>query len=71
LKKKKKTDIEAIDISKYPNPEYYYWYRYLFLGQGKPTSHLNALAQISDEDLKNKTPDVLKKLVEKINTRLS
>jgi len=71
LKKTKKVDIEAIDISKYTNPEYYFWYKYLFLGQGKPTSHLNALAQISDEDLKNKTPDVLKKLVENINTRLS
>lgn len=71
LKKTKKEDIEVIDISKYPNIQFYFWYKYLFLGQGKPTSHLNALSLISNEDLKNNCPDVLKSLIENIKTKVS
>jgi len=71
LKKTKKADIEAIDISNYPNHEYYFWYKYLFLGQGKPTSHLNALSQISDGDLETNCPDALKRLIDNINTQVS
>lgn len=71
LKKTKKADIEAINISNYPNHEYYFWYKYLFLGQGKPTSHLNALSQISDGDLETNCPDALKSLIDNINTQMS
>ena len=71
LKKTKKEDIEAINISDYPNTEYYFWYKYLFLGQGKPTSHLNALSKISDDDLKTNCPDALKVLIDNINTKMS
>lgn len=71
LKKSKKVDIDAIDITEYPNIEYYFWYKYLFLGQGKPTSHLNALSKISDADLKTNCPDILKRLIENITTKVS
>jgi predicted ATP-dependent endonuclease of OLD family len=71
LKKTKKEDIEALDISSYPNHEYYFWYKYLFLGQGKPTSHLNALSQLSDKDLRDNCPEVLTKIIDNINTQMS
>ena len=71
LKKSKKVDIEAIDITNYPNHEYYFWYKYLFLGQGKPTSHLNALSHISIDDLKDNCPEVLTRLMENIKREVS
>ena len=70
LKKSKKIDIEAINIRKYPNYKYYFWYKYLFLGKGKPTSHLNALSHLSDEDLKNNCPDILTRLMENIKSKI-
>ena len=70
LKKKKRVDIDAIDIKKYSNHEYYFWYKYLFLGQGKPTSHLNALSQIEEQKLKDDCPDVLKKLMDNIKSKV-
>ena len=39
------------------------WYRYLFLGRGKPATHSLAIQSIEDADLKSKAPDVLKRLV--------
>ncbi|GJF33653.1 chromosome segregation protein SMC [Kitasatospora sp. NE20-6] len=42
------------------------WYRYLFLGRSKPSTHLRALTRLSDEDLKASAPDFLKTLVEHI-----
>ncbi|HEV2691857.1 MAG TPA: TOPRIM nucleotidyl transferase/hydrolase domain-containing protein, partial [Verrucomicrobiae bacterium] len=39
------------------------WYRYLFLGRGKPATHSLAIQSIKDADLKAKAPDVLKRLV--------
>lgn len=71
IKKTKKEDIDAINIADYPNIEYYFWYKYLFLGQGKPTSHLNALSKISDDNLKTNCPDILKALIDNINTKMS
>lgn len=46
------------------------WYSYLFLGKGKPTTHLMALASITDEDLRAKCPAVLGRLIERIKTKL-
>lgn len=71
LKKSKKVDIDAIDLSNYLNHEYYFWYKYLFLGQGKPTSHLNALSHIDNEELKDNCPEVLKRLMENIKSKVS
>ncbi|KAB7886403.1 AAA family ATPase [Poseidonibacter ostreae] len=71
IKKKKATDIEAITIKDSTDYSDYYWYRYLFLGQGKPTSHLNGLSQLSDAELITNCPDVLKELIEKIKDKVA
>lgn len=40
------------------------WYRYLFLGRGKPSSHLRAMAIAQPEALVEGTPDVIKELLD-------
>lgn len=42
------------------------WYRYLFLGRSKPSTHLRVLSGVSSEDLREKTPAVIKALVERV-----
>lgn len=46
------------------------WYRYRFLskhkGKGKPTAHLKALSQISPQRLRSECPEVLKRLVVRV-----
>lgn len=42
------------------------WYRYRFLTKSKPASHLKALTRISREELANKSPAVLKRLLGRI-----
>lgn len=39
------------------------WYQYFFLGRSKPTSHMNFLFNISEQELKDNAPDVFKKIV--------
>ena len=41
----------------------FFWYRYLFLGRGKPVSHLRAIAQIEAKDLRASCPKVIERLV--------
>ncbi len=55
------------------NSEYYAndiellrWYRYLFLGRGKPSTHIRVLNSIPEEVLKEKAPEELKALVRAI-----
>lgn len=66
-----KKDPEEIDLVNYSDYEKYYWYRYLFLGRGKPTSHIEALSEISLSDLRDYCPTVLHEVVEKIHEKLS
>lgn len=47
------------------------WYSYLFLGRGKPTTHILALNQIDDEALSQNAPAVLKRLTSRIENKLS
>lgn len=71
LKKDESFNIE--DLTKYTNNypkdskcneyEYWFYYNYLFLGRGKPVSHINGLLNIEKENLKNNCPEVLKELV--------
>lgn len=49
----------------------FFWYRYLFLSRGKPTTHLTALAAISDEQLRSKCPPVLERLIKRMKQRLA
>lgn len=63
--------VAAVLGEKSPAAEYYLtkskgmmsWYRYLFLGRGKPATHSLALQSINDTDLKAKAPVELKRLV--------
>lgn len=40
------------------------WYTYFFLNRGKPSTHIAALSQLSDEELKENVPLVLQRLIE-------
>lgn len=46
------------------------WYRYLFLGRGKPTSHLAGLSRCSNVNLSSRIPSELKTLIEDISSRI-
>jgi putative ATP-dependent endonuclease of OLD family len=39
------------------------WYRYLFLGRGKPTTHVRVLSQLDDEKLAEDAPEELRALL--------
>ena len=41
------------------------WYQYFFLGRGKPTTHMQFLSLISDEELIKSLPSVFEKIVER------
>lgn len=46
------------------------WYRYLFLGRGKPATHALALGQLKDEDLAKDAPEALKRLAHHVAATL-
>jgi hypothetical protein len=46
------------------------WYSYLFLGRGKPATHILALNEIADDELRNETPAVLQRLVARMREKL-
>jgi hypothetical protein len=46
------------------------WYRYLFLNRSKPSTHLRALSQLTDDQL-GKGPEVITTLIDSIRTELS
>jgi hypothetical protein len=50
--------------------ESFFWYRYLFLGRGKPSTHIMALAALDDARLREGCPEVLKRLVIAMKKRL-
>ncbi|WP_340621281.1 ATP-dependent nuclease [Xenorhabdus siamensis] len=59
------------------NPEFYVddllnlrWYRYLFLGRGKPSTHIRVLGTISPEQLAQNAPEELRALVQSIHKAL-
>ena len=52
--------------------ELFPWYAYLFLGdRGKPAVHLGALAELDDKTLSDGCPPVLRRLIERVQERLS
>ncbi len=42
------------------------WYRYLFLGRGKPSTHVRVLGSLDDEALAAQTPEVLRGLLSRV-----
>jgi hypothetical protein len=47
------------------------WYRYLFLGRGKPGTHVRVLSNLPMDKLASKVPDDLKALLLEIQSRLA
>lgn len=47
------------------------WYSYLFLGRGKPSTHLLALNQLDDDALGLGIPEVLRRLIQRIENTLN
>lgn len=47
------------------------WYRYLFLGRGKPSVHIASLSNVSDEIFKEQMPGVFKRLYDTLNSKLT
>ena len=47
------------------------WYRYLFLGRGKPSVHIASLSNMSDDCLKEHIPEVFRRLHEALNSKLA
>jgi putative ATP-dependent endonuclease of OLD family len=47
-------------------PELFFWYRYLFLGRGKPATHTLALLRLTDAQLQASIPASLRDVVERI-----
>src|ERR1019366_6664644 len=45
--------------------ETFFWYRYLFLNRGKPSTHFQALSNLSEEELAEDVPEVLVRLVKR------
>ncbi|WP_433811529.1 ATP-dependent nuclease [Flavobacterium johnsoniae] len=43
------------------------WYNYHFLGRGKPTTHIQALSSMTNEDIKNNLPPVFTRIFERIS----
>ena len=48
----------------------FFWYRYLFLGRGKPSTHIVALSRLTDQEVKAGTPDVLQRFITHIKNAL-
>lgn len=63
---------DDVDISIYTEDtqELFPWYRYLFLINSKPSTHLQALSEITDEDLSTESPTELKNILTYVNYKL-
>lgn len=61
--KKEVSDIEIDDFDDYDK---YFWYRYLFLGRGKPLSHNYVLSKLEDGKLRDNSPEILDELIETV-----
>ena len=46
------------------------WYTYFFLNRGKPSTHIEALSRIDNEQLKTTMPDVLSRLIASAEKKL-
>ena len=61
-----KKEEKDIDINYFDDFEKYFWYRYLFLGRGKPLSHNYVLSKMKDDRLRDNSPEVLDELIETV-----
>jgi len=63
-------DNSAYDSLPSKDKELFAWYRYLFLNHSKPATHLLAISSIDKKTLEKNSPDVLKRLVGGIRSKL-
>lgn len=56
--------------SKTDKEDRFFWYRYLFLGRGKPASHLDAMSRLTRKELREECPEVLDRLCDAIKHSL-
>ena len=49
----------------------FFWYRYLFLGRGKPVTHLRALTNLTYTEMRTDAPSVLERLCKKMKETLT
>jgi putative ATP-dependent endonuclease of OLD family len=63
---------EGGDASTYEDDEVddFFWYRYLFLGRGKPTTHLLAMAEIAEKELAEDSPEVIATICDRMKELL-
>lgn len=61
---------EIYEKSFYYTPEFFAWYRYLFLGNSKPDSHFLVLSKIEKNELAQKAPKELIALVRHVASEL-
>jgi putative ATP-dependent endonuclease of the OLD family len=47
--------------------EQFRWYRYLFLGRGKPSTHVRVLGMLNDETLRSRAPQDIVALIEHVS----
>jgi putative ATP-dependent endonuclease of OLD family len=64
-------DDDKLDVYPAELDEIFRWYRYLFLGRGKPTTHVRALGKVSAAELKAKAPDELRLLLKYVEAALT
>jgi predicted ATP-dependent endonuclease of OLD family len=66
LKSKKATGYTYSEEEK----ELMIWYHYHFLGRGKPTTHIQVLSSMTDEDIKDNLPPVFTEIFDRISSIL-
>lgn len=49
----------------------FFWYRYLFLGRSKPSTHILALSKLAEDELLQACPPVLSRIVEQMKNVLA
>lgn len=50
--------------------ELFPWYRFLFLSKGKPSTHLLALSRVSEDDMREHAPPMMKRMLNHIHQQL-
>lgn len=61
-----KKEVSDIEIDDFDDHDKYFWYRYLFLGRGKPLSHNYVLSKLEDGKLRDNSPEILVELIETV-----
>lgn len=64
-------DLDLYSTTQFePLRHWFPWYRYLFIGRSKPSTHIHALSLIGDIKLKQTSPDVLQRLLKHAAARV-